>query len=222
MPKLTFDNLPVAKRQTIIDIALAEFAEQPYGLASVSRIVERAQIAKGSLYQYFEHKQDLYLFLLDYAAQAQLVLLRKETPPDSEMGFFALLRWQMSASVRVGLAAPLLTQLMYRASTDNLPFHDEVVQRLQAAGEGHLRQLLVRGIERGEIDPAIDLELAAFMLRSLMSDLRQLIGRRIGVSPDSAAHDTSLFDSPAIEQIYDQIVHVLQYGLSPISRPRNE
>src|SRR5262245_26197301 len=84
MPEPTFDRLPAAKRQRIIDTAIAEFAEHPYDVASVSRIVEQAGIAKGSLYQYFEHKQDLFLFLIDYAAQAQIQVLRALTPPDPD------------------------------------------------------------------------------------------------------------------------------------------
>ena len=72
MPKPTFEQLPAAKRQRIIDIAITEFAEHPYAVASVSRIVAQAGIAKGSIYQYFEHKQDFYLFLLDYANRQRI------------------------------------------------------------------------------------------------------------------------------------------------------
>ena len=64
MPKETFFNLPEAKRQRIIDLALAEFAEKDYDTASISRIVSQAGIAKGSFYQYFENKEDLYTYLL--------------------------------------------------------------------------------------------------------------------------------------------------------------
>ena len=49
MASTTFDNLPAEKRERIIELALAEFAEHPYALASLSRIVERAGIAKGSI-----------------------------------------------------------------------------------------------------------------------------------------------------------------------------
>jgi AcrR family transcriptional regulator len=219
MPKLTFANLPPAKRQAIIDLAVAEFAEHPYPVASLSRIVERAGIAKGSIYQYFEHKQELYLFILDYAAQQQLELLRAQVPPDPELGFFALLRWQMQASVQVGLAAPLLTKLMYRAVTDELPFRDEVARRLQTAGEAHLQALLARGVERGEVDPSLDLELAAFVLRRLTANLHELIALRLGVTLEEAAGDVTLFSSPETERLYDQIVQILQFGLARRAQP---
>jgi AcrR family transcriptional regulator len=219
MPKPTFTYLPAAKRQAIIDLAVAEFAEHPYRVASLSRIVARAGIAKGSIYQYFDHKQDLYLFILDYAAQQQLALLRAQTPPDPRIGFFALLRWQMQASVQVGLAAPLLTRLMYHAVTDDLPFRDDVTRRLQTAGEAHLQALLTHGVERGEINPELDLELAAFVLQGLIANLHALIVRRLGVTLEDAASDITVISNSATEQLYDQIVQIVQFGLGTRALP---
>lgn len=213
MPKQTFDNLPPAKRQAIIDLAVAEFAEHPYAVASLSRIVERAGIAKGSIYQYFANKQELYLFTLEYAAERQLAILSAQAPPDPGLGLFELLRWQMRASVRVGLAAPALTRLMFRAVSDELPFRDEVERRLQAAGEGHLQALLARGVAQGEIDPAVDLELAAFVLRGLLGSVRELMLRRLGLSLAAAADDVAALDGPAADQLYDQIIQILRFGI---------
>ena len=213
MPKPTFDNLPAAKRQAIIDLAVAEFAEHPYAVASLSRIVERAGIAKGSIYQYFANKQELYLFTLGYAAERQLALLGELAPPAPGLGLFALLRWQMRASVQVGLAAPALTRLMYRAVSDDLPFRDEVERRLQAAGEGHLQAMLARGVEQGEVDPAIDLELAALVLRSLIGAARDLTIRRLGLSLEAAAGDVASLSGPAADALYGQIIQILQFGI---------
>jgi AcrR family transcriptional regulator len=219
MPRPTFANLPPTKRERIIDLAVAEFAAHPYPIASLSRIVARAGIAKGSIYQYFENKQDLYLFILDYAAQQQLELLRAQIPPDPEISFFALLRWQMQASAQVGLAAPLFTRLMYRAVTDDLPFRDQVTCRLQTTGAAHLQALLARGVERGEIDPALDLELAVFVLQSLMANLHELIVRRLGITLEAAAGDVTMISGPATERLYDQIVQILQFGLGTRGAP---
>lgn len=214
MPKPTFENLPAAKRQAIINLALEEFAERPYPVASISRIVERAGIAKGSIYQYFEHKQDLFLFLLDYAAQAQLRLLGELTPPGPDTGFFELLRWQMSASVRVGAATPLLTRLIYRATADDLPFRAEVERRLHSAGAGHFALLIARGIERGEIDPAVDPELAAAVVQGLLSNLHTLVLQRLQIGIQEASADIGRLDSPQAERIYDDVLRILRRGLA--------
>jgi AcrR family transcriptional regulator len=215
MPKPTFANLPAAKRQAIIDLAIEEFAEQPYAVASISRIVERAGIAKGSLYQYFEHKQDLFLYLIDYAAQAQLALLRELAPPEPAPGFFALLRWQMGVSAQVGAAAPRLVRLMARATSDDLPFHDEVLTRLQQAGEDHLTQLVRQGMASGELNSALDPPLVAMMIKSLTSDIGRLIAQRMGLSMAEVAADPARLSGPQAEQIYDQLIAILRDGLAP-------
>lgn len=215
MPTSTFEQLPPDKRRRIIELARAEFAEHPYGLASLSRIVAQAGIAKGSMYQYFADKRELYLFILEDAAREQLALLREQTPPEPEAGFFALLRWQMQASVRVGLAAPRLTRLMYRATTDELPFRDELSRRLGGAGEHYLHTMLADAVARGEIDEAVDLELAAFVLRRAVGDLHLLLLRRHGLSLDEVAARVELLDTADTGALFDRVVQILQFGLSP-------
>lgn len=60
----TFKNLPPEKQELIIDAIVGEFAEYGYSGASTNRIVEKAGIAKGSLFKYFETKEDLYSFVI--------------------------------------------------------------------------------------------------------------------------------------------------------------
>lgn len=65
MPKLTFFNLAESKRKTLIEAAEKEFAKSPLYEASIANIVKMAGIPRGSFYQYFEDKEDLYFYLLD-------------------------------------------------------------------------------------------------------------------------------------------------------------
>ncbi|MFG6115355.1 TetR/AcrR family transcriptional regulator [Halobacillus sp. MO56] len=69
MPKLTFFNLPEAKKQVLIQSAEKEFSRVPLFKASISNIVKAAGIPRGSFYQYFEGIEDLYFYLLDELAQ---------------------------------------------------------------------------------------------------------------------------------------------------------
>ena len=72
MPKKTFENLDPAKRERFTAVCSREFAIKNYRSASVSAIVEELGIAKGSVYQYFENKKDLYTYLIDLAANRKL------------------------------------------------------------------------------------------------------------------------------------------------------
>ncbi|WMJ87058.1 TetR/AcrR family transcriptional regulator [Anaerocolumna sp. MB42-C2] len=61
-----FANLEQEKQERIINAALKEFAQNGYDKASTNVIIKEAEIAKGSLFKYFNSKKELYLFLFDY------------------------------------------------------------------------------------------------------------------------------------------------------------
>lgn len=64
MPTNTFFNLPAEKKHKILKAANKEFARVPLEQASIKNIVEDAEIARGSFYQYFENKQDLFKYIM--------------------------------------------------------------------------------------------------------------------------------------------------------------
>lgn len=60
MPKATFLNLPEEKKNLITEILIKHFATKPYHLVDISDVAKECKIAKGSMYQYFENKKDMY------------------------------------------------------------------------------------------------------------------------------------------------------------------
>ena len=65
MPSSTFFRLPQEKRERLLCAATDEFARTTFAEASINRIVQSARIPRGSFYQYFEGKEDLFFFLLE-------------------------------------------------------------------------------------------------------------------------------------------------------------
>ena len=63
MPTSTFFNLPPPKRERLLRAAVEEFSRKPFGEASINRIVQKAEISRGSFYQYFyRQKRPLPLY----------------------------------------------------------------------------------------------------------------------------------------------------------------
>ena len=69
MPKQTFFHLPKEKQDILIQSAKKEFSRVPLHEASIANIIKDAGIPRGSFYQYFEDKEDLYFYLLNQLAQ---------------------------------------------------------------------------------------------------------------------------------------------------------
>lgn len=65
MPKQTFYNLSVEKKERLLTAAFKEFSHVPLEEVSINAIVQNSGISRGSFYQYFEDKEDLYLHCLE-------------------------------------------------------------------------------------------------------------------------------------------------------------
>jgi AcrR family transcriptional regulator len=70
LPKPTFFNLSTEKQESLINAAKKEFSRVPLYEASISNIIKDAEIPRGSFYQYFHDKEDVFFFLLEnYSTQ---------------------------------------------------------------------------------------------------------------------------------------------------------
>ena len=64
--KQTFENLPTEKKQRVLEACIHEFGEHCYDGSSVDRIIKRAGISKGGIYEYVSSKEELFLYTVEY------------------------------------------------------------------------------------------------------------------------------------------------------------
>lgn len=69
MPTPTWDGLPEDKRDRILGAAKAEFGRHGFSAGSLNVIAREADIAKGSLFVYFEDKLELFSYVCNQVAQ---------------------------------------------------------------------------------------------------------------------------------------------------------
>lgn len=125
------------------------------------------------------------------------------------------LRWLFDVSTQFDLANPALTQIINRAVYGDVPFRAEVMQRTQVATSGYLRELVQRGIDQGDISPDLKLEFAMFAVQALGNELRQFIPQQLALKTEDLAQEMpESFDMSAINQIYDNVIRILERGIA--------
>lgn len=222
MPTETFFNLADDKRQLILDLAMEEFADNDYRNASISRLVSRAGIAKGSFYQYFADKQDLYLYLLKLASDEKTAFLRNANPPDPSAGFFDTLRWLFHVGFDFEFSNPRLAQIGYRAVYGDAPLPEETAALLRGNNVGYFLPLVQRGMAQGEIDPRLDPELVAMMVYGLLSQLGDFLLKRFSLAPETLLDGGARqLDQPGYWDVINGMISILENGLRPVSGERN-
>lgn len=65
----SFKRLDAEKQERIIRAAIHEFADRGYELANTNDIAERAKISVGSLFHYFDTKENLFLYIVQYGSR---------------------------------------------------------------------------------------------------------------------------------------------------------
>ncbi len=203
MPKETFFNLPENKRQAIFDAAVDEFATHDFAQASVNRIVAKTGIAKGSFYQYFENKKDLFLYIVDQIGAEKMSYLAPEIENFAQTNFFTFLRILYLGGIRFAMAHPRYAEISRRLlASKGTPIFDETIARSMPATQAFFDNLLTQAIERGEIRPDIDSQFFTFIISALNTLVMEY----------HIEYVSSQYDE-TIMQTVNQFIDLLQYGI---------
>jgi AcrR family transcriptional regulator len=154
MVRPRFAKLPEEQRQTILRVALAEFATHGFHDASLNRIIDAAGISKGSMYYYFDGKDDLYAFV----ASTELAGLFEQVGPLPQLDagdadtFWAVLEDYYLRLLKALTASPQLAALLrgWSAATKS-PGFQSVQSDLEQESLPWVEQALIAGQRVGAV-----------------------------------------------------------------------
>lgn len=203
MPTQTFLNLPKEKQQRILDAAIKEFGKRNVQEANLSNIISDAGIPRGSLYQYFTNKEDMYIYVFDTlrAERAAYVepafaLYKKEPFID----FFETFYLRDSEFL---LRHPSHIELGKQLYSHAHGVSRGLIQRLQA----RYKELFVVGIEvdkeKGLISKTVDTSTLADLFVHFVTDIFIF---------QSVSNQLSMTN---IRQHTKQTLFILQNGMAP-------
>ena len=177
MPKETFFNLPEQKRARVIEAALDEFATHPYHKARITAIADQAGIAKGSFYQYFADKKDLFKYIMDLVVNKKLEYLNHDMMLNKDKyGFFELLHELYLSGLRFAKENPRLVDIVNNL-LNSKDFQREIWGEHQDKSFDYFQLLLKEGLAKGELDPTIDTALVSRLLTGINYSLGDIIYR---------------------------------------------
>jgi len=167
-----------ARRAQFLDVALELFAERGYHDTSISHIIESASVARGTFYQYFKSKREIFDQLLDQLFEevsSSVSPIRIGTPQD------------IADEVRANIES------LCRTLQENLPMGRVILEQavgLDEAGREQLRGFYLRVLDRieravrvgqklGIVRPGDPSLISIFLLAMVKESLyQQIIGTR--------------------------------------------
>lgn len=209
MPKQTFLNLPDEKRDIIINVAIDEFLEFGLENASTNRIVANSGISKGSFYQYFEDKQDVFMYLLSILEAEKLAFLEDKRPPGMNMDTFDYFRWMIKTGMEFNSTRPRMTQAISRVLLGDGMYYGKNFADYRQKTIQALRMMIEQAIGRGEVDPSVDVELAVMVMETWSNAISTYILNE-GLKQKDIL---TWVRSPETQETIDKLLYVMEYGL---------
>lgn len=136
-------------RQTIIDAAREEFAEQGYGAASIRNIAQRAELSLSALYYYYASKQELLAAILDADCAAYFEACDKALASAGESATEQLCAL-VEGTVRFRSEHPAKSSVLLTEARSLSEEHTALHRQTAARASGRFRDIIEAGISSGE------------------------------------------------------------------------
>ena len=178
-----FEKLPSEKKKKILDICIEEFGNNGYVSTSTNTIVKRADISKGTLFNYFGNKKNLFLYVLDYTTDYYVNYLIKRMKVNSSDFFQRIVDWA-ELKMTVSIEKPAIYNFFLVAYL-NIPeqLKSDIAVRYQKLYEKGMF-LSLDGIDMSKFRDDIDKEKAIELLLITFTGLTEKYSGEIISSED--------------------------------------
>lgn len=209
MPKQTFFNLPENKRKTITNAAIDEFAEFGFEAASINRVVENSGISKGSFYQYFEDKMDVFKYLIDVLAQEKMEFFKGKHPPSPGQSIFGYFRWMIKTGMEFNSTNPKLVKAIARVLLGEGMYYGQMFADIKKKTTDALVSMIQNAKQNGEIDKNVDERMAA----NVMDTWSNVISNSILNEGMQKRDIMKWVRSPKAQKYIDDMLSIMEHGL---------
>lgn len=211
MPKDTFFNLPQKKQSLIIDVVITEFYEKGYDLASISSIVEKAHIAKGSFYQYFDGKDELFKYINTMINDKKMQFAQPVILAFEQLSFYDWFKQMLKASFNFLRSYPILAKI----SIDFWKHSNTHIKECILGDEIHRTQeflaiYIKKAVERNELRNDISIEYLTHFLSNQLAFFTDYIL--------DSYEDLSTVSESNLEKLLTNFIGLLEYGTTSGSK----
>lgn len=161
-----FEKIADEKRDRIIEAALNEFSSKGYNAANINVIAKNAGISIGSMYQYFESKENLFLAIMDIAFGVIDQFLASIDTLEGDI--FMKMDRILSYVQKYSREYRLLNRMYLEATTQGLAdMSKKLSLKMETVSASYYTRLIEAAIKDGSVDKKISPATAAFCIDNI-------------------------------------------------------
>lgn len=208
MPKNTFFNLSDRKRKKILKILIKHFSTKPYEKVDIEDVAKESKVSKGSMYQYFLNKKDMYFYTIEESIK-KMFMVSQEINFEN-VNIFDYLEKSLESNWKLLSLFPYEYLLLERALFSfDVPFKDEINKLFLNKFRETLKEIIIKSQRSGFIRNDISPDLILIFMEGAIMNIKKYIveyAKSIGISSKDLSFDL-------IKDIQKNFVKVLKNGL---------
>ncbi len=192
---LFFQKLPPEKREKIFEAAVSEFAGKGYRGASMNCLVKAAGISKGSIFQYFRTKRDLFDGIVAIAERRVKDYVKSVRDETANLSFFTRIEKLLWAGFHFIDAHPMLAKIYFRVlQSGEAPLGFDRIFTLRDQSHEFMVELVSEAVLKGELRLETDVNKTAFLVNHLLEVILR------GYFTDFLAKELELYKASALQK----------------------
>ena len=165
----TFRRLDPTRQQAVINAILEEATEKGPASLNIKEIARRADVAVGSLYQYFPNREGLLEFAIELCVRYMNDMFEMSRPYLKEMPLRDALTSYLTVGIEWGKTESGLVRFFGKAAYQgDADLAERVVRPVAEMMRKIIFELLEAAAQRGEIRAEVDLEAASRLVNGIM------------------------------------------------------
>jgi AcrR family transcriptional regulator len=159
MPNQTFYNLPEEKKERITQAIIDECSTHTFEHINLSNIVRNSNIPRGSFYQYFKDKSDVFDFVYGYIGQVKMKFIGDLMHPSHDIPFLKRFESVYIAGMHFASSYPKLMKAGQKMMESEIFKQNDMLKKAtDAAIQFYVNFIKIdqqKGLIRSDIDPVL-------------------------------------------------------------------
>lgn len=204
MPTQTFLNLDKEKQERIIDAAINEFSLRSYDEAKISNIIRDSKIPRGSFYQYFIDKMDIYKYIFTKMGEKKMLSMGDSINNPEQIPFLELFRTLYKMGMKFAYENPKAVKITSFLLSSKGEAFDEVMKNNLILAKVYYKGYIESDQALGRINPDIDAEILTELFVNMITN--------VSVDQLLLSKDQTL-DLDKLNERVEKVLYILEKGI---------
>lgn len=215
MPSEIFNNLADETKNALIDALISHYAEHPATTPSIAYLGQSSGLEPAEIMALFPSPEDFFAPVQETLHATKLQMVSNMTRRANSLDTFAYLRWTVQMAVLFELKHPKLAKIERDHRVAYLPQMQLPIDDDPIEDSNPYKDLMVQGVMHDDIASWVDVDMATFLLTTVISECAPYLVERMGTKVHSLRDGSvDIVYDPYVQDLFDSFMDLFEAGMA--------